>query len=279
MQITVQNHLGQQLLLDDNFKVISVDGLTPASATINTSGAGIADGTFYNSSYVNQRNVVLTIVPEGDAEQGRLTLWKYFKPKYVCRLFFQTNMRSVYIDGYVENIEGTPYENKARYQVSIICPNPFFIDTNQLVVSGSVTTGSFTFPVTIPESGVMFGNVADSSSVNVENLGEETTGVVMKLIATGNVVQPTIYNTTTRETFTLSVEMIEGDSIVIDTRRGRKSVTLYRGGIATNIINSMLQGSQWFTIQQGDNLFTYTCAYGDFNLSIEYTLYTLYEGV
>lgn len=279
MQITVENHLGQQLILDDNFKCISVEGLTPAGATINTAGAGIADGTFFNSSYVNQRNIVLTIVPEGDAEQGRLTLWKYFKPKYSCTLYFKTNTRSVYIDGYVESIEGSPYENKARYQVSVICPQPFFIDMNPVIVSQAITTDAFMFPVSIPETGVTFGNIAESTEINVENLGEESTGVVIELTATGNVVEPTIYNTSTRKYFTISVEMLEGDSIIIDTRRGKKTITMYHEGQATNILNDMLRGSTWFTLPQGDNIFTYTCAYGDFNLSVQYTLYTLYEGV
>ena len=279
MQITIENYLGQQLQLDDNFKVISVDGLTPADATINTSGAGIADGTFYNSSYVNQRNIVLTIVPEGNAEQGRLTLWKYFKPKYPCTLYFKTNTRYVYINGYVETIQGSPYENKARYQISVICPQPFFIDMTPAVYTQSVTSDAFIFPVTIPEEGVIFGNVTSGISVNVENVGEEQSGVVIELIASGNVVNPTIYNTTTREYFTISVEMVEGDSIIIDTRRGKKTITMYHNGQAINILNKMLHGSTWFTLQQGDNEFTYTCAYGDFNLSVQYTLYTLYEGV
>ena len=134
MQITVENHIGQQLILDKNFPVINAEGLTPSSATINTFGAGIADGTFYNSSYVNSRNIVLTIVPEGNAEKARLTLYRYFKPKYKVRLYFKTAFRNVYIDGYIETFEGALYSQKQAFQISIICPQPFFIDIEQTVV-------------------------------------------------------------------------------------------------------------------------------------------------
>lgn len=279
MQITVQNHLGQQLVLDDHFKCIHVSGLTPAGAVINTAGAGMADGTFFNSSHVSQRNIVLTIVPEGNAEQGRLTLWKYFKPKYPCRLYFKTDSRSACIDGYVENIEGTPYENKARYQISVICPRPYFIGLAPAVYIQSVSGNGFTFPVSIPERGVTFGFIADTTRVNVENPGEERTGVLITLTAVGNVVDPTIYNITTREMFGVTMEMEQGDTIIVDTHRGQKSIRMWKNGEYVNIINDIVKGSTWFELQQGDNVFTYSCAYGDFNLSIEYKLYTLYQGV
>lgn len=280
IQITVENHLGQQLEISNNdFPVTSVDGLTPASATINTAGAGIADGTFFNSSYVNQRNIVLTIVPNGDAEQARLTLYKYFKPKYNCRLYFTTNTREVYIDGYVETFEGSLFENRQAFQISVICPNPFFVDANSGTLIQSFITNAFMFPVSIPEEGITFGDITEGTSINVENAGEESTGIVIDLIAKGNVVEPTIYNETTRETYTLNVEMVEGDLITIDTRKGHKTVTLNREGVITNILNKMQRGSNWFTLPQGDNFFTYSCAYGAINLDIEYTLYVLYEGV
>lgn len=280
IQIIVENHLGQPLQISNNdFPVTSVDGLTPAGATINTSGAGIADGTFFNSSYVNQRNIVITIIPNGDAEQARLTLYKYFKPKYNCRLYFTTNTRQVYIDGYVEKFEGSLFGNRQAFQISIICPNPFFVDVNSGALIQSFITSAFTFPVSIPEEGVTFGNVTPGTSLNVVNAGEESTGIVIDLVASGNVIGPTIYNETTRETFTLNVEMIEGDLITIDTRKGHKTITLNREGVITNILNKIEQGSTWFTLPQGDNYFTYSCAYGAVNLTIEYMLYVLYEGV
>ena len=50
MKIVVKNHIGQSVELDPfNYPVVSVDGLTPTGATINTSNVATVDGTFFNS--------------------------------------------------------------------------------------------------------------------------------------------------------------------------------------------------------------------------------------
>lgn len=275
MRIKVENYLGQSLELNNNFPVIDVEGLTPAGATINTSTAGLADGTFFNSSYTNQRNIVLTVIPEGDPEEARLTLWKYFKPKYKCRLYFRTKTRNVYIDGYVESIEGTPYSAKASYQISIICPMPFFTDVNPASYDQNFVVDGFTFPVSIPEEGVVFGNSVRGEGINVYNYGEESTGVVITLRASGSVVNPRIYNRSNRDLMGLNISLNAGDTVEIDTRRGYKTIKL--NGV--NAINSLTSESEWIALDQGENIFTYTAEYGDFNLDVTYTVYTLYEGL
>lgn len=279
MNIIVENHLGQKLTLSKNFQVVNVDGLTPSAATINTFGAGIADGTFYNSSYVNQRNIVLTIVPEGNAEKARLTLYRYFKPKYKVRLYFTTNTRDVYIDGYVETFEGSLYSQKQAFQISVICPQPFFNDINATIIDQSVVNDAFHFPFSTTEEGIVLSEIQYDGYVTVPNIGEESTGVVITLSAKDIVLEPTIYNTTTRETFTVEYEMEKGDIITIDTRRGVKTIVLEKDGIKTNVINNIAKGSKWFSLPTGDNVFTYKCVYGAENLRVLYALYPLYEGV
>ena len=134
MKIVVKNHIGQSVELDPfNYPVVSVDGLTPTGATINTSNVATVDGTFFNSSYVNQRNIVLTITPNVEAERARLFLYQYFKPKYPVTLYFKTRTRDVYIEGYVETFEGSLYDQKQSFQISVICPQPFFNDVKESV--------------------------------------------------------------------------------------------------------------------------------------------------
>lgn len=279
MQITVENHLGQKLDLKRPYQVVRVEGLTPSAATINTSGAGISDGTTFNSSYVNPRNIVITIVPEGNVEVARLALYKYFKPKYNVRLYFKTSMRDVYIDGYVENFEGGLYAAKQAFQISVMCPQPFFIDMAATVIPQTFVRSNFHFPVSIPEEGSVISSLEIGENIIVPNKGEESTGIVIKLVANNTVLEPTIYNTITRETFTFEYEMQTGDVVEIDTRKGHKTITLLRNGVVTNIINSIAKGSKWFTIPAGDNKFTYTCVYGAENLQVEYVINPLYGGV
>ena len=281
MEIKVKNHLGQMTVLDPRaFPVIDVTGLTPASATINTSTIASVDGSFFNSSTTNQRNIVLTITPNGEAEKARAFLYQYFKPKYPLTLYFKTKYREVYIDGYVETFEGTPYDQKQSFQISIICPQPFFIDVNVSITQQKRTINGFTFPFYIPNEGVILStSIVSVEGSAVMNRGEETTGAIIELNAMGTVLEPTIYNRTTGEKFTVQVEMQKGDLVRIDTRRGEKSIYLLTHGDTINILNRITQDSKWFSLPPGENVFTYACAYGEMNLDVTYYVNTLYGGV
>lgn len=280
MKIVVKNHIGQSVELDPfNYPVVSVDGLTPTGATINTSNVATVDGTFFNSSYVNQRNIVLTITPNVEAERARLFLYQYFKPKYPVTLYFKTRTRDVYIEGYVETFEGSLYDQKQSFQISVICPQPFFNDVKESVTELSKTVNNFTFPFYIPEEGVIFSYIDDDAEVNVKNKGEETTGAIIQLVANGHIVEPTIYNRTTGDKFTIMVEMSNGDNIVIDTRRGQKTIEMISDGVTTNILNKIAKGSKWLSLVQGDNIFRYDCVRGAKELNIIYTFHPLYGGI
>ena len=280
MQIKVRNHLGEITQLDPlYYPVVNVDGLTPVNATINTSNIATVDGTFFNSSYVNQRNIVLTIVPDTEPEKARLFLYRFFKPKYPVRLYFKTSSRDVYIDGYVETFEGGLYAQKQAFQISVICPQPFFKNVETTIITQSKTVNAFTFPFSTPETGVVLSYIDANVDTNVLNEGEESTGVIISLLASGAVVEPTIYNRTTFEKFTVNVEMGTGDEIKIDTRRGEKSIVMLSNGEEINILNKIAKNSNWLALQPGDNLFTYDCVYGPENLNVTYSFNTLFGGV
>lgn len=281
MIITAENNLGEKLVLDRmKFPVVAVDGLTPATATINTTTIATVDGSFFNTSRVNPRNIVLTIVPEGDPEKARLTLYRYFKTKYPVRLYFKTKYRDVFIDGYTENVPGNLYDAKQTFQISVICPQPFFNDVNTVGVKQTTVHNALTFPFKIPEEGVALGNIEAAYSVNVFNEGDEMTGLRIILSASGMVSVPTITNRTTGEKFSIEVEMSEGEKVEIDTRKGHKSIILTRNnGTTQNILNKIVKGSSWFNLQTGENIFDFTCLHGTDDLQIIYYFNPLYEGV
>lgn len=114
------------LTADQNtYALIRVDGLNPPPVTINTSTGGTIDGTFYNSSRVQQRNIVLTILPRGNVEMNRQRLYKLFPINQRVTLRFFNQNRRVEISGYVEAIEGSLFDNPQTFNISIICPRPF----------------------------------------------------------------------------------------------------------------------------------------------------------
>ena len=280
MEIAVENSRGERLELKDDYKVVDVDGLTPATATINTDKVAIVDGEHFNSSYVNARNIVLTIVPEGEPEKARLELYRYFKPKYFVKVFFKTKYRNVYVDGYVETFGGTPYSQKQSFQVSILCPGPFFhsVDKN-IRMEQETEKSNFVFPFFLEENeGIAISEIIIEKDIELINEGQET-GIVIELLAKGTVINPVIYNRTTGQKFGIKTEMNTGETIIIDSRTGKKSINMIKNGGTTNYLNKIQQGSKWLTLVEGKNMILYSCEYGENNLRITYTIETLYEGI
>lgn len=281
LELTVENKYGEQLnfAANSDYSVIIESGLTPPAATINTSTIATMDGSVFNSSFINQRNIVLTIYPVNSVESNRINLYKYIKSKQYVKLYLKNGQRDVWIDGYVESIEGNLHEAPQKLQVSIICPDPYFKSMQGISTSFSSVFDAFSFPFAIDETGVPLSTLSIYSEKNVNNPSDDETGIIIELYARDTVLEPTIYNQTTNEYFTIEYEMQTGDRIVIDTRKGKKSITAIHDGVESNIINRMVRGSKWFQLITGDNIFAYECIYGASNLQITFILQPIYEGV
>lgn len=283
LSVIAENKYKQQLNLtsNDNYALISVTGLTPPTSTISSAIIATKDGSVFNSSRMDNRNIVLTIVPLNSIERNRINLYNYFKSKQYIKLYLENNTRSVWIEGHVESVEGDLYSETAqRLQVSIICNDPYFKDTETGIYMFSNVVNAFQFPFAIEElPGIPISQLSEYVEVNVLNTSDYETGLIITLTATGGVINPTIYNMTTNENFTLNITMQTGDIITIDTRKGSKSVTLNRNGVISNIINDMTIGSEWIILNVGDNIFSYSCDVGAENLYVIATAQPIYEGI
>ena len=80
-------------------------------------------------------------------------------------------------------------------------------------------------------------------------------------------------------TITNSTGILAGDDIDIDTRRGRKRVTLTRDGVEYNIINALGKRTNWLMLRPGDNLFSYTADSGSSSIQISIDYTAAYSGV
>ena len=281
LNVVVENKYGDKLNLssDKDYQLLQVTGLTPPNALINTSKIATKDGSQFNSSTLDNRNIVLTIAPRGNVESSRINLYKYIKSKQYIKLYLTNGSRKVWIEGRVESIDGDLYENPQKLQVSIICPDPYFKAENEEIVSFSVVTEMFTFPFSITSSGVEVSKTTIYSEQTVYNDSDDEVGVVVEIFANSEVSNPAIHNLTTDESFTIEYDMETGDKITLNTKRGEKSVTLTKNGIESNIINHMTRDSKWFTLATGDNIFACTSSSGVENLKVVIKVQPIYEGV
>jgi hypothetical protein len=280
-RLIVENERGEQLELTDNaaYTITNIDGLYPPSAAINLATTANQDGSKFNSSRVNERNIVIELYIEHPCEENRINLYKYIKSKRYIKLYYSNETRNVYIDGYVESIPIEIFATKQKVQISILCAFPFFRTVGDNVIEFSSVNGLFEFPFSIVEEGIEFSSLQLHAEKSIVNAGDVVNGMQIKLYAIGLVLNPKIYNTETKEHFILNFEMAEGDEINISTVTGDKHVTLLHNGVETNIINKLAPGSKWLQLQPGDNVFTYEADEYVENLFCTFIQTTLFEGV
>lgn len=280
----VENTKNKVLWLTQNesdFQVLSIQGLNPPNAQINTSKIAGLDGSRFNSSTMNERNLVITLKLRGNIERNRINLYSFFRPKEWCKFYYQNGLRDVYIEGYTESVECDLFTNKEIMQVSILCPNPYFKSLSEIIDDVSKSQAAFKFPFAISVSGVEFSTMDASKVTNVANDSDSETGVIIEIDVIGNCNTIKINNVTNGENFTLNYVFLEGDKIIIDTNKGNKSVTLIRDATATNLFTKIKKGSTFFQLSIGDNFFSYLVDNGDNDSAIVVVFkhYTLYGGV
>ena len=279
--LRVQNQRGEKLQISGNlaYTIKDISGLNPPEAVINTTRTATDDGSVYNSSYVNDRLITLTLAVNYPAEENRINLYRYFKTKYPVRVFYQTENRNVYIDGYVQNFDVSYFDIKQTVQISILCPKPLLNDVSDNMTEFSSIMDMFEFPFSIEESGVEFSTLKLGETKTIINDGDVYTGITINLKANGRLLNPKIYNVETGESLILNVDMSAGDEISINTRRKEKTAVLIRDGEETNIVGKIRQGSTWFQLAPGDNLFLYDCDESPENLQCTFIMTNQYEGV
>ena len=279
--LIAQNKYGEQLELTHNaaYNITEIDGIDPPDATINTTKNAGADGSVFNSAYMNNRTITITLVVNAPAETNRLTLYQYFKSKFPVRLYYSNSSREVYIDGYVQSMTVGFFDKKQTVQIVIFCPQPHFNGVNESVQEFASIESLFEFPFDIPAAGVEFSSILTNVEQSIINNGDLDTGTIITIQATGQVVTPKIYNVDTGELFILNTTLQDGDLVTINTRRGEKSITLLRAGVTSNLIGSLADGSTWFELIPGDNVFTVAADSLVENMIVTFSLIDQYEGV
>ena len=281
LEIKVRNKNNELVRVTDSpmFDVIDVDGIIPSSATVNSSVMANGDGALFNSSRLNIRPLSISFAIKPTVEKNRLYLYELFPVKKNVRLHFANKSRKVYIDGIVESYDGSLFELKQIITVNFRCLDPYFQNEESNVVQNSQVIDLFEFPFDIEAEGKEFSVFDTSVTQNIINRGDSPTGMMIELTASGEVINPTIYNADTRQSFKLNFTMITGDLIRINTKTKQCSIQLVRGGQVFNLINQVERGAEWFKLGVGDNIFTFTTDSGTEFLSVKFIYTDIYQGV
>lgn len=258
---TIQNSSGNYLDLTGNerrWTVLSISGLNPPPANVNTTSMAGSDGSKFNSAHVNQRNIVIQLRINGDVETNRAELYGFFAVKENVNFLYKTNSRQVVISGYGESVECDLFSNSEVLQASIICPQPWFFDTT---AGGTVST-------------------AIDENTPVTNASELAVGALITFSVTAACSLLELENVTTGDSLSLSGTFNAGDVLIVNTTSGSRSVTLTRGGSTTSLFSAVQIGSTFIQIPVGQSRFTFSTNLPDSsNADCQIQFTKMYRGV
>jgi hypothetical protein len=279
---TVENQYGQVLELthNDAYAVKSILGLDPPDGIINTVRNAGQDGSVFNSAYMDERVITITLAINYPAEINRINLYKYFKIKYPIKIRYKNGSRNVWIIGYTQSVQIAYFDKKETAQITVRCPDPYFNDDKTTMQEMSNVLALFEFPFDIEETDpVEMSRIELGREQIISNGSDVPIGMKIRIYASGNVVNPQIYNVRTGEFLKILDTMITGDVIEISTMKGSKSAIRYREGVKTSMIGYFAEGSVWLQLLPGENVMSMYAEVGAENLYIDITSTDQYEGV
>ena len=300
----ITNHLGEsfELILADpdssGLAVLSVTGLGQVQADVNLTDLAGSDFHTVNSAKLTKRNIVFKVKYWGvDIEESRHLADKMFPVKKMVTIVINTDHRKLMTTGIVEKNEPDIFSNKTTGQISVLCPDPFLYTINEETVPFGGIEPKFEFP--FPHEGNIvdenewdtfeFGNIRIIKDKSIYYTGEAETGVTIQVDALGDVRELTFYdlnssqrikiNDTILASITGGSSISAGDRIIISTSKTQKYATLIRSGSVYNIINALGMPVQWFELDRGDNIFTYSASQGEYDMIINIKHRIAYKGI
>jgi hypothetical protein len=243
----------------NGFSIQDVDGLGPVKATITSSSFAKIDGTQYQSSRRESRNILLKIGLEANyttttVRSLRETLYNYFMPNREVTLRFHVdNDLEVIISGRVESCVPDIFSKDPVVDISIICFDPDFVEETAESFSGSSVDTDTVIPFTYN--------------------GTVDTGMVFTINIDRSVSSFTIYHTPpdgTIRSLDFAMSLSAGDVVEIRTVRGDKFVGNTREDVTYSVLYAMSPQSNWIEFSRGDNTFRVYAAGAALSYTVSY---------
>ena len=285
--LKITNIKGDQFRFNNSNRMTTGLDLSGLSAIVNRS-EGSAPGSRYQNTRLDEREfdipfkMMRNSQDESMMDLRRGNMYKVFNPNHnPMRLDFNMSDGKPYY--MMAELASAPFmppdkaNNNAVWQnvlLQFISTDPFIYSAESVRADIALWAPAFEFPLEIPEEGIEMGYRSPPLIVNVNNIGQEKTGMIMRFVALATVVNPKLLNVNTYEELALGFTMTGGDTIEISTYKGKRSITLIRNNIKTNIFNTLVfDTSKFLQLDVGDNLFRYDADEGidSLEVSITYT--------
>ena len=288
--IVCTNENGVSAIFTDAFSpwlLENCEGIYESKSNVAISDNTMTDGATYQGSIVSMRNIVLTLRDDASADHqaNRALLYSLFKPKAPGTFEYIEGDIHRTIQYRVESISVDSVKHSRRATVSLLCPDPYFVDVDDIVVQMAGWVRGFEFPFEPPVQGFEFGYRTAEKLKAIENtMAADDIGVTITVDVTGPATSPTISHVERGTSISIGtaahpLNLITGDQVIITTHTNNKHVYLARAGVTTEINEYISEDSEFLQLQHGTNTFGYSAASGEAYLTVSISFRYQYLGV
>jgi len=253
--------------------LVSLDGVYSIRNTINTTKNATSDGSNYSGEGLEQRNIVITANIIRNYRENRDILSRVFKVHSEGTFYHTEEGETRKIEYRVESIDFSETGVIRPVTISLICPDPYFKDSEVTNIDMSSWEDDFEMEFELSEDGIEFGIRKKDEIKVVDNDSTTDVGIILTIIADGEVINPAILNVTTGESLKLLCTMLPEDKITITTEQGNINVLLTRNGTEIDYNYTVDEDNEgYIQLQSGRNYINYTAEEGTeyMNVSFKY---------
>ena len=288
MKLTLTNKNNQILdLLNnrDKFILSGAEGLHGIDTDIATSDTPYTDGATVESVKALPRGIVLTFTLRGNIKESIDYFTSIVKSKQFVTLREVEGERDIVIKGVATIPPYSRMLQTCKIALSIYCAQPYWEDAADMVETIHEYIGLLCFPLLgqhFTEIGRPFGYIDTSLTKTFENKSDTTVGMLISIIALGEVINPRISCGTGEQNgwyMQLNLTLKADDELRINTVKNNKYITIngletYNGLPILNHLEWL--GNDWLQLETGINTFSVTTNAGETNSNLHFSL--IYKG-
>lgn len=194
---------------------------------VNSISSAYGIGTTWQGTNIDQRDLTIKGTITENIQDNRLLLFDLFP--------LNTEGTLYYFEGNIERkinclVEKVTVPEKGTYTrdftILLVAPNPRFSAPEATVLSMATWMPEFEFPLEIDteDEGIIFGTKNETVMGTTENETNIEYGMTIRFKANDTVVNPYVFNVTTREIMQIEKTMSPGDQIIITTHLDNKNI-------------------------------------------------------
>lgn len=261
----------------DKFILVGAEALHGIDTDIIESETPYADGTIIDSVKALPRGIELRFKLRGNVKTSIDYLTSIVKSKQYVTLREVEGDRDLTIKGIVTIPPYSRMEQSCEVTISIYCNQPYWETAENIAAYLSEIFDKLYFPMVglgFLAEGRPFGEFGNTIKSVIDNNGDTTVGMIIKLTATGDVVNPKLSCDTGDQKgwyMALNLALKSNDEVVISTVKNNKYIRIngleeYNG---EPIISKLeFEGNDWLQLEVGENIFYMTTANDETNKNV-----------